>query len=209
MTGFLRASSNTFKVVNVCTGNICRSPFAEASLRSHLAEHPQVTVRSAGTHADDGRLAPPPAQGVASAHGLSLETHRARFLDPEVLAGVDLVLAMSREHRKATVETLPRATRVTFTLTEFARLVGTIEADELQAATSRHGDDDLARLTAAVALAASRRGSLAPAGDADDVVDPFGQADSVYETMATQILPASEITARYLAAALGSTQHLF
>jgi protein-tyrosine phosphatase len=192
---------HAFTVLTICTGNICRSPFAEAALRSRVIEHATLSFRSAGTHADNGRLAPPQAHALASTHGLSLETHRARYLDAESLAGVNLVLALAREHRKATVEVSPRATRFTFTLTEFARLVESIQSDELQAATAPHNDEH-ARLTAAVALAASHRGSLPPVGDADDVVDPFGQRDSVYDAMAAQILPATESVARYLAAAI-------
>lgn len=204
MTSLAPRQANAFTVLTICTGNICRSPFAEAALRSRAIEHAALAFRSAGTHADNGRLAPPQAQAIASTNALSLDAHRARYLDEESLAGVSLVLAMAREHRRAAVEVSPRATRFTFTLTEFARLVDTIESDELRATTSPHGADSSARLTAAVALAASRRGSLPPAGDADDIVDPFGHRDAVYETMAAQILPATEITARYLAAALGS-----
>jgi protein-tyrosine phosphatase len=43
------------RVLMVCMGNICRSPTAEAVLRHKLRSaglHEQVTVDSAGTHAD-------------------------------------------------------------------------------------------------------------------------------------------------------------
>lgn len=41
----------TFRVLFVCTGNICRSPTAEAILRSQAKLLPWLRVDSAGTHA--------------------------------------------------------------------------------------------------------------------------------------------------------------
>ena len=68
------------RVLFVCMGNICRSPMAEASLRTQARGHGlEVTVDSAGTHAYHvGEPADPRAQEAASARGYDLSAHRAR-----------------------------------------------------------------------------------------------------------------------------------
>ena len=89
------------RVVLVCTGNICRSPTAEAVLRRQLQEAglgERVVVDSAGTYAGHGGEAPDPrAQEAARLRGYDLAGLRARGLLPDD-AEADLVLAMDRSH---------------------------------------------------------------------------------------------------------------
>lgn len=84
----------------VCTGNICRSPMAEAIARRELASRGRddVQVTSAGTAAPDGAPASEGAYLVALEHGLDLSAHRARQLTTDLVAGADLVLGMSPHH---------------------------------------------------------------------------------------------------------------
>jgi protein-tyrosine-phosphatase len=84
----------------VCTGNICRSPMAEGLLRQMLPESltPVVTVRSAGTHGLHGNRAEPFAVMAAAGYGADINGHRARILDPAMIRGADLVLAMEKYH---------------------------------------------------------------------------------------------------------------
>ncbi|TXH03865.1 MAG: low molecular weight phosphotyrosine protein phosphatase [Nevskiaceae bacterium] len=84
-------------ILVVCTGNICRSPVAEALLRQRLAEGGFV-VASAGTAAMVGWPADPMTQRVAAGYGLSLSEHRARQLGPAMLADHDLVLTLDQSH---------------------------------------------------------------------------------------------------------------
>jgi protein-tyrosine-phosphatase len=88
------------QILFVCTGNTCRSPLAEALLRSKLQERgvDGVTVGSAGTGAWDGAPASEGAYLVALEHGLDLSDHRARLLTRELATGADLVLTMARHH---------------------------------------------------------------------------------------------------------------
>lgn len=83
------------KVVVVCHGNICRSPFA-AALLARGAGAP--SVRSAGFAAVPGRPAEPAAVRAAQRFGVSLDSHAARPLSAEDLAWADLVLAMQGHH---------------------------------------------------------------------------------------------------------------
>lgn len=88
------------KVLFVCTGNICRSPLAEALLR-RLAEErgrADITVASAGTGAFDGGPASEGSYLVGLENGLDLSAHKAQQLTSELVADSDLILCMSRHH---------------------------------------------------------------------------------------------------------------
>ena len=69
------------KVLFVCAGNICRSPFAEGLARRLAAERGlDVEFASAGEIALDGDRCPPDAVAVAKEYGVDLSPHRARRL---------------------------------------------------------------------------------------------------------------------------------
>lgn len=95
-------SGKGFAVLFVCTGNICRSPTAEAIFRK-LAENAGlggiIRVGSAGTHGY--HVGEPPdsrAQAAAARRGYDLSGLRARKFDRGDFVRFDLLLAMNREH---------------------------------------------------------------------------------------------------------------
>ncbi|MBA2726009.1 MAG: low molecular weight phosphatase family protein [Actinobacteria bacterium] len=84
------------KILFVCTGNQCRSPFAEAYL-NHL-ELPGIEATSAGTLDLPGRPVPPEMRRAAEAYGVDLSPHRSRpahSLDP---SDFDLLIGFEHSH---------------------------------------------------------------------------------------------------------------
>lgn len=84
-------------ILVLCTGNICRSPMAEAVLRTRLAKD-AIRVGSAGTGALVGYPADPLAVEVAHEFGFDLSQHRGRQATTPLLTSADLVLVMTRAH---------------------------------------------------------------------------------------------------------------
>lgn len=94
-------------VLVVCTGNVCRSPFAELLLRDRL---PDLQVTSRGVFALDDHAMEPLMAGELAARGIDPRGFRARQVDAADL-GADLVLAMSRRQRIHLLEEFPAAAR--------------------------------------------------------------------------------------------------
>lgn len=96
-------STTSFNILFVCTGNTCRSPMAAAVAEAELARRgwSHVQVASAGIAADDGSPAAREARRVAARRGLSIESHRAQLLTPDLVDWADLILAMSGSHLDA------------------------------------------------------------------------------------------------------------
>jgi protein-tyrosine-phosphatase len=88
------------KILLVCTGNVCRSPMAEALARRLLAERGRadIEVASAGTAAYAGAPASEGAYLVALEHGLDLSAHQARQLTDDLVADADVIFGMSAHH---------------------------------------------------------------------------------------------------------------
>ena len=192
----------TFRILTVCTGNVCRSPLAEQLLRARL-NPAVVTVKSAGVSALVGVGMPEPALEWANRLGVTdAASHVAQQVTAELVRGADLVLAMARDHRRALVELTPAATRKTFTVRELAHIAAGISDDELRQEIAGSTDPDEA-IRAAVDLASAMRGVVEPvASPVDlDVVDPYRQAAAVYEKSASQLAPAVDAVALYLARA--------
>jgi protein-tyrosine phosphatase len=194
-----------FEVLTVCTGNICRSPLAEQLLRRDLPE--QAVVTSAGTRGL--RSAPMTPEALALADQLGIPTadstaHRSRFLTEQHLLAPDLIITMTRDHRRMVAELAPSRMRSTFTAREFARLSADIADEEIRdAADKAPAQTQGARVRAAAGLVASRRGMVLPPEkpDDDDVIDPYGRSWKTYELSATQLTPALVEVVRVLNAA--------
>ena len=86
-------------IVFICTGNICRSPFAE-KLAAKLAEEEGLTAlsfSSAGVLATPDDECSDSSITAAKAFGVSLQEHRARPLSDELLESASLLVVMEEE----------------------------------------------------------------------------------------------------------------
>ena len=94
-----------FSIRFVCTGNICRSPLAEALAREHVERAglgDRVTIDSFGTHDYHiGHGADPRTIATARRFGVDLDAHRARQVAAADCEAGDLVLAMDSGHAQA------------------------------------------------------------------------------------------------------------
>jgi protein-tyrosine phosphatase len=101
-----------FRVLMVCTGNICRSPTAQAVLRRMVADaglDRHVEVDSAGIV--DYHAGSPPdhrAQQYARRRGYDLSRLRARQIRARDFERFDLVLVMEQDHREQLIEQCPQ-----------------------------------------------------------------------------------------------------
>lgn len=194
-----------FRILTVCTGNICRSPLAEQLLRVRLGDIASVT--SAGTRGLRSAPMTPEALHLATHLGVPVQdasSHRSRFLTEELLVEPDIILTMTREHRRLVAELAPARLRSTFTIREFDRIASGLTREELSSATGAATDAG-ARVRALGAAVASRRGMSQPDDPGeDDVVDPYLQPWATYQRSAAELLPSVDATARLLRAVTAS-----
>ena len=191
------------RILTVCTGNICRSPLAEALLRQRLSDLP-VEVHSAGTHALVGHGMTTQTLELAAHAGVDpaiAQAHRARYLVEPMLNEADLVLTMTREHRDVVLQMTPGKLRQVVPLREFARLAEAVPDERILAAAAEGDPVPSERVRLAVASVAGTRTAAATADD--DVVDPFRQSSKVYEQAAAELLPAVAQVERVIRLALG------
>ncbi len=176
-----------FRVLHVCTGNICRSPMAEQMMRAGLAARlgdraDAFDIASAGTMGFTG--SPMEAYALTSLSGYDVDGSgfRARELVSSLVVAADLVLAATREHRAAAVVMHPRGAARTFTLREFDRLCSAVDPAVLVGGTLAE------RARALVKAAAANRGLVPPATPRDDdVEDPYQGPESAFQSCAALV----------------------
>lgn len=165
-----------FSILFVCTGNICRSPFAEVFAR-HLLEQRGAsgwcTVSSAGTDAVVGATMHPVSRAQLAGWGVpdaAADPFVARQVDRELVSCADLVLGATPAHRGAVVRLFPGALATAFSVLEFARLAAQVDLGALPV-------DPAGRARTLVIAARARRGMIPPgAPGSDEIPDPIDGA---------------------------------
>jgi protein arginine phosphatase len=104
------------RILFVCTGNTCRSPMAEAILKSKKIDG--LEVKSAGIYAATGSEASAHAKKVLEDHQID-HHHSSNMLNVDSVRWADLILTMTFSHKNAILQQYPDAAAKVFTLKEF------------------------------------------------------------------------------------------
>ncbi|MEU4405106.1 hypothetical protein AB0F88_11310 [Streptosporangium sp. NPDC023963] len=182
-----------FRILFVCTGNICRSPLAERLTRAALGPCPAVQVSSAGTHAQSGMEMAGHARRTLVRLGGDPAGFGSRLLVPKLVAEADLVLTATGRHRAHAVALHLAAAGRAFTIAEFGTLVRAVPPGKV----TRHRDP-AHRARALVDEARALRGLVRV--DELDIADPYGGSRLAYRA-------AGRTIARALAVPLGLLTH--
>ncbi len=174
------------RILLVCTGNICRSPYIEHLLRHDLDEAwgaGAVEVASAGTRAEPGLPVSEPIKVRLGAWGISTAGFASRRLSTADVQSADLVLTATKAHRGEVVRLHPGALRRAFTVRELGLLAA--EVPEADLPITDHPGQWVRDVTGTLA---GLRGHVPT--DALDIVDPYRREQAVYEAMFGQVAEA-------------------
>jgi glycine hydroxymethyltransferase len=116
-------------ILFICTGNVCRSPMAEALFRHAVRGRGEFRAVSAGIGAVDGQ--PPTAHSVRAMRelGVDISGQRSRMLTVELVRSADFILGMTHGHVDTVALLYPPVAEKTFLLREFDETLEPYEKD--------------------------------------------------------------------------------
>ncbi|MER2038937.1 MAG: low molecular weight protein arginine phosphatase [Solibacillus sp.] len=101
----------------ICTGNTCRSPMAEAILKSRNLKN--VEVRSAGIYAYEGSAMSLNAKTVLDEQNIKHD-HVSSTFNQDDAKWADLILTMTAAHKEMVLQVMEEGRDKVFTLNEYA-----------------------------------------------------------------------------------------
>lgn len=113
--------SDFLRIVFVCSGNICRSPMAEALTRSMLEQRDlEAAVISAGTLNLVGRTPADHAVQALDEIDVELSGHASQGVNRNLMRHADYIVAMAPRHVAYLEENLPQMTSKIVRMWEYA-----------------------------------------------------------------------------------------
>ena len=112
-------------ILFVCTGNICRSPFAELRTAAALSGTPH-RLASAGVRAVTGAPMDALMAAQLTARRIDPSRHRGRQLVERLIDDADLVLTFEFRQRLHVLDAWPQAIDKTYSLRHFAVLAAAL-----------------------------------------------------------------------------------
>lgn len=94
------------QIVFVCSGNICRSPFAEYYAKQHLPK--VIAMRSCGFHDRTERHSPKQAMASAQRFNIDLTSHRSKVISDVLLEESDIIFIFEEKNFERLAEEYPK-----------------------------------------------------------------------------------------------------
>ncbi|MBM6405251.1 hypothetical protein JQN72_13475 [Phycicoccus sp. CSK15P-2] len=186
------------RLLTVCTGNICRSPYAAVLLQEGLSwARPGVfQVTSAGTHALIGRPMDPMARGLLEDKEVRSAGAQARLLSARVVEKQAVVLVMDDHHREMVLDESPSAHRRTIGLVDLATALRAVDEQydwpDLLADAGAKEVRGRWRVLPSVLMALGQLPVRV-----EPVADPYGRGLKAFGRMAEQVDPAVRSIVRW------------
>lgn len=119
-------------ILFVCTGNTCRSPIAEALLKSRNIDG--MEVHSAGIYATDGGLISRNSQLVLEQEMIPF-TYKSVSINEKLVDWADIILTMTASHKHAIILGFPHAISKVYMYKEF------VTPDDIKDVSDPYGGD--------------------------------------------------------------------